>query len=110
MAKTDTQSNQDQLVWILLALLLVSLFFNIYFFIRKSKPGLAGESGRTKLTQQEQKIAREVLRDKTNKEIADALFISVSTVRTHINNLNKKLGVADREALKLQLQEAIMQS
>ncbi|MCX2717979.1 helix-turn-helix transcriptional regulator [Poritiphilus sp. M415] len=67
--------------------------------------GTAVETDPTKLTQQERKIALHVLEDKTNKEIADALFISVSTVRTHINNLNKKLGVGDREALKVQLQQ-----
>ena len=38
--------------------------------------------------------------DKTNKEIASELFISLSTVKTHINNLNKKLNVTSRKELK----------
>ena len=99
-------ADQTQLVLILVILLTVSVIVNLYLlFKRKTNKGPSGESDQTKLTQQEKKIAQQVLLDKTNKEIADALFISDSTVRTHINNLNKKLGVADREALKVQLQQ-----
>ncbi|MDX1314788.1 MAG: helix-turn-helix transcriptional regulator [Eudoraea sp.] len=97
--------DQKQFLWFLGALLSISLLLNIYLLTRKTNKGSAIETDPTKLTQQERKIAHQVLEDKTNKEIADALFISVSTVRTHINNLNKKLGVADREALKVQLQQ-----
>ena len=46
------------------------------------------------------KIVENILLDKSNKEIADALFVSVSTVKTHINNLYKKLEVTDRDTLK----------
>ena len=38
--------------------------------------------------------------DKTNKEIGSELFISVSTVKTHINNLYKKLNVTSRDEVK----------
>ena len=34
------------------------------------------------LTNQEEKIAKLILEDKSNKEIADELFISLSTVKT----------------------------
>ena len=84
---------------------MVSMLLNAYLLTRKQKRKTLIGSDTNKLTRQEQKIALQVLEDKSNKEIADALFISVSTVRTHINNLNKKLGVADREALKIQLQQ-----
>lgn len=100
-------SKQELWIWFLGALLMVSMFLNAYLLTRKQNRATSAESDPSKLTQQEQKIARQVLEDKTNKEIADALFISVSTVRTHINNLNKKMGVADREALKVQLQQQI---
>jgi LuxR family transcriptional regulator, maltose regulon positive regulatory protein len=33
---------------------------------------------------------------KSNGEIADMLFVSVSTVKTHINNLYRKLGARSR--------------
>jgi LuxR family maltose regulon positive regulatory protein len=31
-----------------------------------------------------------------NQEIADKLFISVNTVKTHLKNINLKLGVVNR--------------
>lgn len=57
-----------------------------------------------KLTEQEQNIAKEILKNKTNKEIASDMFISVSTVKTHINNLYKKLNVNSREEIKQRFQ------
>lgn len=103
---SPVNADQTQLIRILLILLTVSVILNLYLLSkRKTTKGPSEESDQSKLTQQEKKIARQVLQDKTNKEIADTLFISDSTVRTHINNLNKKLGVADREALKVQLQQ-----
>jgi ATP/maltotriose-dependent transcriptional regulator MalT len=33
---------------------------------------------------------------KSNVEIASSLFVSLSTVKTHINNLYRKLGVRSR--------------
>jgi transcriptional antiterminator len=36
---------------------------------------------------------------KSNKEIATELFISVSTVKTHITNIYKKLAVVNRTEL-----------
>ncbi|MNC83702.1 Transcriptional regulatory protein LiaR [compost metagenome] len=37
-------------------------------------------------------------RGQTNQQIADALFISLSTVKTHINHLFRKLDVVDRDS------------
>ncbi|MDO5655895.1 MAG: response regulator transcription factor [Flavobacteriaceae bacterium] len=51
------------------------------------------------LTNQEEKIAKLILDNKSNKEIADELFISLSTVKTHIRNLYVKLNVANRQEL-----------
>ncbi|MEP2935869.1 MAG: helix-turn-helix transcriptional regulator [Gilvibacter sp.] len=52
------------------------------------------------LTPQEQKILGLILQNKTNKEIASDIFVSHSTVKTHINNLYRKVGVQSREELK----------
>jgi len=52
-----------------------------------------------KLTPQEQKIVNLMLDNKSNKEMASELFVSVSTIKTHINNLYKKLGVSSREEM-----------
>jgi len=51
------------------------------------------------LTTQEQKVANAIKQGKTNKEIASELFISLSTVKTHINSIYKKLGVGSRKEL-----------
>lgn len=49
------------------------------------------------LTEKERKIWESLAAGKTNKEIAADLFIELSTVKTHINNLYKRLGVANRK-------------
>ena len=48
------------------------------------------------LTQQEQKVAELILEDRSNKEIASKLFISLSTVKTHVRNLYSKFEVNNR--------------
>jgi len=51
------------------------------------------------LTNQEEKIAKLILEDKSNQQIADELFVSLSTVKTHIRNLYAKLNVSNRHEL-----------
>lgn len=51
------------------------------------------------LTSQEEKVAELMIADKTNKEIATELFISLNTVKTHIRNLYAKLEVGNRTEL-----------
>ncbi|WXL24939.1 LuxR C-terminal-related transcriptional regulator [Ectopseudomonas mendocina] len=49
------------------------------------------------LTRREQDVLRRIGLGQHNQQIADAMFISLSTVKTHINNLFRKLDVQDRE-------------
>lgn len=51
------------------------------------------------LSRQERNIQTLILEGKTNKEIANELFISLSTVKTHITNIYSKLKVSDRREL-----------
>ncbi len=48
------------------------------------------------LTEREQEILRLVLRGARNRDIEKTLFISSSTVRNHISNIYRKLGVRSR--------------
>ncbi len=87
--------------WILGCLLALSVLLNIFLIARQRYlQKKYKKSALDKLTMQEQKIVDEILKDKTNKEIASDLFVSLSTVKTHINNLNKKLNVSSREEIK----------
>jgi len=51
------------------------------------------------LSRQERNIQTLILEGKTNKEIANELFISLSTVKTHITNIYSKLKVSNRSEL-----------
>lgn len=55
-----------------------------------------------KLTRKEREILDLILDDKSNKEIATALFVELSTVKSHINKIYSKLNVKNRqEVLRL---------
>ncbi len=57
---------------------------------------LAERMGAEELTPRELAVLEEIVRGKSNKEIAAALDVSEATVKTHINSLLGKLGVSDR--------------
>lgn len=48
------------------------------------------------LTEREEEVLRTVARGRTNAEIADELYISLSTVKTHLASLMNKLGARNR--------------
>ena len=51
------------------------------------------------LSQREMDIVGLILSGKSNKEVAQALSIELSTVKTHVNNIYAKLGVNNRKDL-----------
>jgi two-component system NarL family response regulator len=57
---------------------------------------LAERMGTEELTPRESDVLEQIVRGKSNKEIATVLEISEATVKTHINSLLSKLGVTDR--------------
>ena len=67
------------------------------------------QSSQTKaLTDREIEILEQVALGKTNQEIADVLFVSERTVRTHITNILAKLGLSNRtQAALYALREGI---
>lgn len=79
-------------VLILFALILTSLSF-------RQGARVEQVQATEKLTLQETKVIDLMKEKKTNKEIALALSISPNTVKTHINNIYKKLEVNSRSEL-----------
>lgn len=77
-----------------LVLLCISLILGFFFLNRKHKP-----SKNPLLSKQEATVRNLILQGKTNKEIANELFISLSTVKTHITHIYNKLNVANRQEL-----------
>ena len=59
------------------------------------------------LSEREYEILSHAISDQTNGEIAEAVFVSVNTVKTHLKNVYTKLGVSNRkEALEILLAKA----
>ncbi|MBV9926040.1 MAG: response regulator transcription factor [Acidobacteria bacterium] len=57
---------------------------------------LAERVGGSDLTGRELEVLGQIVGGRSNKEIAAALDISEATVKSHVNNILSKLGVADR--------------
>jgi len=96
----DEKSNQ----WItyLVAIAgLISIVFNLFILYKWYKKKKYSKSNlKATLTKQEQNILQLLLEDKSNKDIAETLFVSVSTVKTHVNNVYKKLNAQTRSDVK----------
>jgi predicted ATPase/DNA-binding CsgD family transcriptional regulator len=70
---------------------------------------LAGSPGPTKLSERERELVTLVAQGQTDAQIAEKLFISVSTVRTHLDRIRDKSGCRRRADLtRLALQEGIV--
>ncbi len=59
---------------------------------------LSGRRAETPLTERELEVLREVAAGGTNREAASRLFISETTLKTHLSRVFGKLGVGDRAA------------
>ncbi|MEQ9166538.1 MAG: helix-turn-helix transcriptional regulator, partial [Fulvivirga sp.] len=59
------------------------------------------------ISEREFEILKYAMSDKNNSEIAEAVFLSVNTVKFHLRNIYEKLGVSNRkEALELILSKS----
>ena len=59
-------------------------------------PAAGDDAGVGSLTSREREIAELVTDRKTNREIAEQLFLSGKTIESHLRNIFVKLGVSSR--------------
>jgi DNA-binding CsgD family transcriptional regulator len=73
---------------------------------RRVQPPQAPTTGWAALTRAELEVSRLVTQGKTNREIADHLFVSPHTVDSHLRNIFAKVGVKSRVQLAGATREA----
>jgi len=64
-------------------------------------PGTPRQQPIEALTDREEQVLVAVARGRTNQEIADELYITLSTVKSHVTSLMTKLGVRNRVELAM---------
>jgi DNA-binding NarL/FixJ family response regulator len=64
------------------------------------RPRRAADEARDALTPSERRVAGMAAQGMSNKEIAQALFVTVRTVETHLFNSYRKLQIKSRSQLK----------
>lgn len=67
----------------------------------KNKDGQPGVLSELQLSAREDEILRHISMGKTNKEIAEELFISVNTVKFHTKKIYEKLNISSRKEARL---------
>ena len=75
-------------------------------FVRKPRPATALPAGMDLLTPREAEVLVAVARGLSNAEIADTLFMSHGTAKTHVSRLLTKLAARDRAQLVMIAYEA----
>ena len=80
----------------LLTFVLVILLGSVYYLKYQKKPN---KNPLKDLTPQERRIYSLLREGKSNKDIADILSISISTVKSHINNIYSKMNISSRREL-----------
>ena len=71
-----------------------------------ARPRRARLSGRDALTASELRVATRAAEGRSNREIAQALFVTVKTIEAHLGNAYRKLGIASRAELAAALEQA----
>lgn len=101
IASPDKINSNFNWTYILSGLLFLSLSLNFWLvFSAKKRKQKQHTEAKEQLTNQEQNVLDLLLKNNSNKDIAETLFVSVSTVKTHVNNVYKKLNVNSRNELK----------
>ncbi|MFC4123146.1 response regulator [Nonomuraea zeae] len=75
---------------------LVSPSVTVRLLQHLAQPRRAAPPATDPLTDRELDVVRLVARGRTNQEVAGELFVSLSTVKTHLGSIQAKLGVRNR--------------
>lgn len=75
-------------------------------FARVSEPSTVDADALAQLTEREREVLEHVARGLSNSEIAEQLYVSQATVKTHIGRLLMKLAARDRAQLVVAAYEA----
>ncbi len=89
------------IVNVIILSIVIIIFFFMYFKKSESKVNVIDEIiVKYGLSRQEDKVLRLLIQKKSNKEIADELYISLFTVKRHIANIYKKTSMNKKELLE----------
>ncbi|MHA7830344.1 MAG: response regulator transcription factor [Flagellimonas sp.] len=89
----------EQLKWSRLVNIgLIAIILLLTYVLVRQRKG-RGKPILSELSKQETTVRNLILQGKSNKEIATELYISLSTVKSHITNIYSKLNVANRREL-----------
>lgn len=80
---------------------LVSPSVTVRLLQRLTEPATKGPKAEDVLTERELDVVEHVARGRTNTEIAEALFVSVSTVKTHLESVRLKLPARNRTEIAI---------
>jgi DNA-binding NarL/FixJ family response regulator len=70
-----------------------------------SRPRTTALAGARALTASERRVADLAAAGQTNRDIAQALYVTPKTVEVHLSNAYRKLGIASRRELERALAE-----
>lgn len=68
-------------------------------FVRRTPVTAAADTRLQLLTDREREVLEQVAAGRSNAEVAEVLFVSIATVKTHVGRLLTKLGARDRAQL-----------
>ena len=94
-----TDTDQDQLIHGLECLIKGEYWVPrrlLHHFLKKNRRAPAVKQHEIKLTKRERQILKLIKDGATNQDIADALAVSEHTVKSHLYNVYKKIGVRNR--------------